>query len=76
MTNTPGHLQERPLIEEMAIEMMSHDIQALPDSPLFAIHWEEYSSGYKFNAEKALDVLRRRGLLNIQGLEIIKREME
>lgn len=76
MTNTPGHLQERPLIEEMAIEMMSHDIQALPDSPLFSIHWEEYSSGYKFNAEKALDVLRRRGLLNLQGLEIIKREME
>lgn len=76
MTDHPGYLQDRPLIEEMAAEMMSHDIQALPDSPLFAIHWEEYGSGYRFNAEKALDVLRRRGLLNLQGLEIIKREME
>lgn len=76
MTEEPGHMQSKPLMEEMAIEMMSHDIQALPDSPLFAIHWEEYSSGYKFNAEKAMDVLRRRGLINEQGLEIIKREME
>lgn len=76
MTDHPGYLQDRLLIEEMAVEMMSHDIQALPASPLFAIHWGEYGSGYRFNAEKALDVLRRRGLINEQGLDIIKREME
>lgn len=65
MTNTPGHLQERPLIEEI-IETVMGDYIPSPDIEDIVYR----------DTVTVLAILRRRGLLNLQGLEIIKREME
>lgn len=63
MTNTPGHLQERPLIEELKLAIEENNT------------YTSYED-YHYCVIAVLDVLRARGLINEQGLEIIKREME
>lgn len=78
MTNTPGHLQEWPLIEECADAVRSGEICRSPARTMPS--WSDLEPWmqelYRETVLDVLEVLRRRGLINEQGLEIIKREME
>lgn len=71
-------MQSKPLIEECSEALRGGEIARSPGRVMVSYHdldtWlkEEYDRA----ASDVLDVLRRRGLINEQGLEIIKREME
>ena len=71
MTESPGWINSTPLIEECA------------EALCYANDWDEYLHYYPKDQPEAyakavnsiLSVLRRRGLVNQQGLELIQREM-
>ncbi len=85
MTNHPGHLQDKPLIEECAeaicdwTDDRSGFYQNMKGSAAdtqyqFAGEFVHAIDGYRRQAFGVLSVLRKRGLLNLQGIEIVKRE--
>jgi len=65
MTESPGWINSTPLIEECSRECLKWYKGRDP------LRWE-YA---RPNVESILSVLRRRGLINQQGLELIQREM-
>ena len=70
MTESPGWINSTPLIEEMATKIGNY-IYGYVDSEETPNTWETSMS----LAKQAIGVLRYRGLINQQGLELIQREM-
>ncbi len=85
MTNHPGHLQDKPLIEECAeaicdwTDDRSGFYQNMKGSAAdtqyqFSDDFAHAIAEYRRQAFGVLEVLRTRHLLNEQGIEIVKRE--
>lgn len=68
-----GWMNEPNLIEECTEALVEMD-SGPKGSRLFDIHMSEFGSGYRGSASCVLEVLRKRGLLTLQALEILERD--
>ena len=73
MTESPGWINSTPLIEECAEAIDSAGVKWLLDKSSAKFGWADVPSNVF--GEAVLSVLRRRGLINETGLELIQREM-
>jgi len=81
MKDHPGYLQELPLMGEILSQTSAYEVKETLASYCMSQGFSEHADKWATEDLESvilsvLEVLRRRGLINEQGLEIIKGEME